>query len=449
MKFILIWLSELIENVGTGLAHFALGVWVYQRTGSATQFSIIILMVMIPTIAISPFAGALVDRWDKRWTLILSKAGGGLSILILALLFTAERVEVWQVYVAVAVSTIFTATAWLAFLASVTSLVRKEHLGRASGMLQASNAVGRIASPMLAGVLMSFINVREMLNVNIAAFVISLAIVIPTRIPAVPKAVEVAGEKKSLLREALYGWKYIRERLGLVALLVFTVSVNFIKGLILVLFPPLVLSFSTPQVLGFVMSTGGAGMLLGSILISVWGGSQYRVRVVLAFVLLQGLVLCMGGLQPSIVLASVACFTYMFSFPIINGCIHAIWQNKVRPDIQGRAFALRNMLSLSSAPLGFLVAGVSAEKVFEPLLVPGGPLAGSVGQVIGVGAGRGIGLLFIVAGIFTVVSVIVGYMYSPLRLMESQLPDEIPDEVPTVTVAGGAAVRESLASSPL
>lgn len=436
MKFILLWLAELIENVGTGLAHFALGVWVYQRTGSATQFSVIIMMVMIPTIIIAPVAGALVDRWDKRWTLIISKICGGVTILLLALLFAVERAEVWQVYVAVAVSTVFTATAWIAFLASVTSVVPKEQLGRASGMLQTGNAISRIAAPAVAGALLTYITALDMLYVNIAAFVISLALVVPTRIPAPPPSEEEAAEKKSILRDSIQGWKYIRERLGLVALLAFTVFVNFVKGLILVLFPPLVLSVSTPQVLGYVMSIGGVGMLLGSILISVWGATRYLMQVVLFFVLLQGLVLCMGGFQPSAVLASVACFVYMFSFPIINGCSHTIWQNKVRPDIQGRAFALKNMLALASAPLGFLVAGVSAEKVFEPLLAPGGMLAGSVGQVIGVGAGRGIGLLFIVAGILTVVSVIVAYMYPPLRLVESQLPDEVPDEVPAVTVEG-------------
>jgi MFS family permease len=449
MKFIVLWLAELIALIGSGLSQFALGVWAYERTGSATQFSVITLMVMIPTIAVSPIAGTLVDRWDKRWTMILTRVGAGVSMLLVALLFAADRVEVWQVYTAVAVSSIFTATSWLAFLASVTSLVQKEQLGRASGMLQAGNAIGRIASPVLAGALLSVMVVRDIVNVNIAAFILSVALIAPTRIPRRHESPEAeAGKKKSLLREAVYGWKYIRERPGLVGLLIFSIVVNFVKGLILVLFPPLVLSFSTPQVLGLVMSTSGVGMLAGSLFVSVWGGSKHRLEVILIFALIQGLVLCLGGLQPSVTLAAIAAFTYMFCFPIIGSCNHAIWQNKVRLDVQGRVFALRNMASLAFAPLGFLFAVVAAEKVFEPLLVPGGRLAGSVGQLIGVGTGRGIGLLFILSGIFTVLATIMAYLYAPLRRVESELSDEVPDEeLPDTVVAGGASIGATVPSA--
>jgi DHA3 family macrolide efflux protein-like MFS transporter len=83
--FLLIWSGQVVSLTGSGLTGFALGVWVYQRTGSVTQFALISLFTSLPGIVFSPIAGALVDRWDRRWAMLISDAGAGLCTLSVAL----------------------------------------------------------------------------------------------------------------------------------------------------------------------------------------------------------------------------------------------------------------------------------------------------------------------------------------------------------------------------
>jgi hypothetical protein len=132
-----------------------------------------------------------------------------------------------------------------------------------------------------------------------------------------------------------------------------------------------------------------------------------------------------AGFPPQATILATAAFLYFFSHPIINGSSQAIWQSKTAPDVQGRVFAVRRMIAWSSLPLAYLVAGPLADQVFEPLLANGGALASSVGQIIGTGEGRGIGLLYILLGILSIVATVLGSLYPRLRNVETELPDII------------------------
>ena len=168
---------------------------------------------------------------------------------------------------------------------------------------------------------------------------------------------------------------------------------------------------------------------------SAWGGPKPRVYGILGFSVLQGVVLFAAGLPPQVVILAAAAFLYFFSLPIINGSSQAIWQSKVAPDVQGRVFAVRRMIAWSSLPLAYLAAGPLADRVFEPLMAVGGPLAGSVGRFVGVGPGRGIGLLYIVLGTVSLLATVVGFLYPRLRRVEVELPDVVVDIAP-VAVGG-------------
>ncbi|MCL7453341.1 MAG: MFS transporter [Anaerolineae bacterium] len=421
--FLVIWSGQLVSLTGSGLTGFALGVWVYQRTGSVTQFALISLFTALPGIVFSPLAGALVDRWDRRWAMILSDAGAGLCTLIVALLLAANRLEVWQIYILMALSSTFSAFQWPAYSASITQLVPKEHFGRASGMVQLGEAFAQIASPTLAGVLIGVIRVEGIILIDFLTFIFAVVTLSLVHVPK-PKATEEgkAGQG-SLLREAAYGWKYIRARPGLLGLLLLFAATNFTSGIVQVLFTPLVLSFTTAAVLGTILSIGGLGFLGGSLTMSAWGGPKVRVYGIYVSLLLQGVVLFAAGFPPQVTVLAAAAFLYFFNHPIVNGCSQAIWQSKTAPDVQGRVFAVRRMIAWSSLPLAYLAAGPLADQVFEPLLAEGGALASSVGQIIGTGEGRGIGLLFIILGIVSLLATAVGILYPRLRQVETELPD--------------------------
>ena len=427
--FTLVWFGQVVSLMGSGLTGFALGVWVYQRTGSITQFALIAICSRLPGIAIAPIAGALIDRWDRRRTMIYSDIVAGLTILTIALLYFEGRLEVWHIALTMTVNSTLSAFQWPAYSAATTMLVPKRHFGRAAGMVQTGEALGQIVSPALGGALLVSLGLTAIFLLDFVTFFFSIATLFLVRIPAPPnKDQEI---KQSLRNEVAYGWRYITSRPGLLALLFFFAATNFLSGFIFVLTTPLVLSFSTPSVLGTVLSIGGSGMLIGGLVMAAWGGPRRRINGVLGFTLLGGFSFILAGLRPSAVLITFAAFFFFFTIPFVGGSAQAIWQTKVSPEIQGRVFAVRRMIAWSSIPLSYLVAGPLAQYVFEPMLLEGGLLAGSVGHFTGTGPGRGIGFLFVILGGLTLLIVACGYFYPRLRLLEDEVTDTIPDPMPT------------------
>jgi MFS family permease len=322
-----------------------------------------------------------------------------------------------------ALSSTFSAFQWPAYSAATTLLVPKAQYGRASGMVQLGEAVAQIAAPVLAGFLMGFIGIHGVILVDVATFLFALVTLLLVRVPRPETTPEGTAGKGSLLHEAAFGWTYIRVRPGLLGLLLFFAATNFATGMVGVLFTPLVLSFSTVDVLGLLMSIGGLGILAGSLTMSAWGGPRRRILGILGANLLMGAVLFAAGVPPRAWVLGAAAFLYFFSTPVTNGCSQAIWLSKTAPDVQGRVFATRRMIAWASLPLAYVTAGPLADRVFEPLLAEGGQLAGSVGRVIGVGAGRGIGLMFIVLGGMILLTVVAAYLHPRVRNVETELPD--------------------------
>lgn len=425
--FVLVWFGQVVSLMGSGLTAFALGVWVFQTTASTTQYSFITICSRLPAILIAPIAGALIDRWDRRRAMILSDVGAGLSILGIALLYITGVLQIWHICVALIINSALSAFQWPAYSAATTMLVSKKHYVRAAGMVQTAEALSLIVSPVLGGVLLLTIKLNGIFLVDFATFIFSILALLLVRIPAPAKSDDTGAGGKSIWREVAYGWRYITSRPGLMALMIFFAATNFLSGFILVLTTPLVLAFASASVLGLVFSIGGIGMLAGGVVLSASGGPKQRIHGVLGFQFLSGLCFILAGLRSSAALIMIAAFFFFFSATFINGCSQAIWQSKVPPDLQGRVFAVRRMVAWSSTPLAYLIAGPLAEYVFEPLLAVGGSYAGTIGQVIGVGPGRGIGLLFIIMGILTMLFVCAAYFYPRLRRLEDEVMDALPD----------------------
>ncbi|MGK7874282.1 MAG: MFS transporter [Xenococcaceae cyanobacterium] len=423
--FLLIWFGQMVSLLGSKLTEFALGVWVYQKTGSITQFAIIVLLIHLPNIIISPIAGALVDRWNRRGAMILSDFAAGISTLGILVLVFSERLEIWHIYLAVAISSIFNAFQLPAYTAAIAQLIPKKHYSRANGMVQTSKAIARVISPVIAGFLVGIIELEGILLIDFSTFVVAIITLLSVRLPHIKNAKTNKLKISQLLRETLSSWNYIAARPGLLRLLIFVSTTYFTVGILEVVFWPLVLDFGSSTELGIVLSIGGCGMLLGSLVISAWGGPKRRIYGILSFVPLQGGVMFLGGLQASVPLAATGLFGYLFAQPIILSCNQAIWQSKVPLNLQGRVFALQQMIERSLAILAYIIIGPLVDYIFEPLMATNGLLANSIGKVIGVGPGRGIALLVILMGIVNILATIVAYGEPRLRRLEKELPDRI------------------------
>lgn len=423
LVLVLLWVGQLVALTGSGLTGFTLGIWTYQRTGSATKYALILLFTTLPAVVISPFAGSLVDRYDRRRILIATHVGIGGSTLLLALLLITGRLEVWHIYLTSAFQSALNTFQWLALSAAVTLIVPQKHFGRASGMTQLCEAIARIVAPALAGALLLLMRLWGVLLINCIASLIAVATLLVARIPDL--AGPPAGEhsRGAFFRDIVYGWSYVTARRGLLGLLILLALTNFLSGVVVVLGTPFVLSFASTATLGVILSAAGVGMLIGSLVMSAWGGPKRRVYCVIGFEMLAGACIVLAGISSSAAVVGIATFVFSFSVAMTLAASQAIWQSKVEPGVQGRVFAVRRMIAWSMLPLAYAIAGPLADKVFGPLLVIGGPLAPTVGRVLGVGPGRGIGLLFIILGTFVVLISASAFLSPRLRLVEEELPD--------------------------
>jgi len=422
-KFLVIWIGQVISIIGSGLTSFALGVWVYQETGSASQYALILLSFAIPNLLFSPVAGAIADRWDRRKVMILSDSGAALSTLFIALLLAAGRLEPWHIYLSAALNSTFGVFQHPAYTAATTMIVPKKHLARASGLTQMGRAISQIAAPMLAGILIGKIRIQGVILVDFLTFFFAVGALLLVRIPHPEPTTEEAETERSMWKDASFGWAYLMKRPGLMGLLSMFALVNFSMGMVSALFTPMVLSFSSADSLGLILSIGGVGMLVGSLTMSAWGGPKRRIYGLLGFILLAGLFTMVTGFRASALLIAAGSFGLFFCVPLANGCSQAIWQTKVAPDVQGRVFAARSMAAMSAQPIAYILAGPLADRVFVPLLRTDGILAGTLGRLIGTGPGRGMGLMFIILGSTIVLTAIAGYAYPRIRKVEDELPD--------------------------
>jgi DHA3 family macrolide efflux protein-like MFS transporter len=438
--FLIVWMGQIVSTVGSSLTGFVLGVWVYQQTGSATQFALIALCATLPAIVLGPIAGALVDRHDRRTVMILADLGAALGTITLALLYAADALQVWHIWAATGFTAVCGAFQGPAYSASLSMLVPPEHRARANGLMQTGQALAIIA-PVVAAGLVASIGVGGVIAIDLATFAFAVTTLLVVRIPRPEVSAAGRAARGTLRREAAYGWEYLRARPGLFWLTVLFAFFNFVISISAVLVQPLILSFSSVVSLGWLMMAGGSGMLAGSLVMGAWGGPRRRVNGVLGFVILGGVAMFMHGLAPSPWLIAVMAPAFLFTIPFVGGSFTAILQGRVPPDVQGRVFATVRMLGSIATPVAYLLAGPLADGVFEPAMAPGGALSGVLGPLIGVGDGRGIAVMFMLSGLVLAASAGAAWSNPAIRSVEHpEAPDATPESAPTPVAAADGAM---------
>ena len=427
-SFFTIWIGQLVSILGSGLTGFALGVWIFQQTGKATPFAITVLFGSLPAVLLGPVAGAVADRFNRKKVILLADTGNALITLIAFLLLMSGQLEIWNIYMIALVGSIFSAFQEPAFAASIVMLVPRKDLQRANGMTQMTNALGNLVPPLIAGLLFGLIGLQGIILIDFITYFAALGTIIISRIPQ-PERIE-PQEKSSQWREAMAGWRYLRLNGGLLGLVFYFAIVNFMINFAAVLTSPMVLAIFSPAILGYVQTAGGLWMLIGSILLSVWGGPKKKILSIMIFITISSLGLALAGMRPNAYLIAAGYFVMLFLIPLASGASQAIFQTKVPLGLQGRVFAMRSMISRSIMPIAFLTAGPLADFVFEPMMREGGSLANTfLSQIVGVGPGRGIGIIFIIAGLGTIIATWLSYLNPKIRNIEVNIPDVIPDHV--------------------
>lgn len=423
-SFLIIWIGQLVSLVGSQLTGFALGVYVYDQTHSVMFLAVAQIANQIPYVLLSPIAGVLSDRWNRRTAMMVSDFGAGLSVAAVALLYFTGILRPWMVIPINLLMAAFNTLMWPSYSAAVTLLVPKKHYGRANGLVQLGEAIPQIAGPAIAGALYVTIRLGNMAALDFLSYLIAVVLMLLfVRIPNPPKTEDGEKSKGSFWKEMRYGWDYITQRKNLLALLSFFVALNFVSGIMGPLFTPLILDTWDAPTMGYIMTIIGFGVLAGTLVMSAWGGGKRKVFTLLGGGAVGGLFLFIGFLRPSLTLLIICGFFFMFSGPFTNACSQAIWQSKVAPDVQGKVFAVRRAIAWSVNIAAPLLAAPLVDYVFKPGMVAGGWLAKVFGPIYGVGASRGTAVLLSLMGLLSMIISLVAFLIPRIRRVELDLPD--------------------------
>jgi DHA3 family macrolide efflux protein-like MFS transporter len=424
--FTIVWVGQVASLLGTAISNFALTLWAYEVTGKATPLALVGFFFTTPMVVLSPVVGVMVDRGNRKLMMMLSDLAAALTTALVLTLYISDGLQIWHLYIAATISGAFQGFQWPAYSAAITMMLPKEHYGRANGMLELAGNGSYVFAPIVAGTLLGPLGLTGLLVIDLISAAIAIGALLVVHIPQPARSEPGPTVKGSFWEDAVHGFRYIFQQPSLLGLQTVFLVGNFFAGLAFAVFAPMILgrTGNDELVFGSVQSVGAIGGVVGGVAMSIWGGPKRRVHgVLLGWFCTSVFGQMVLGLGRSLPLWSVGLFLSGFFSPVINGSNQAIWQAKVPPDVQGRVFTTRRLIAWLVAPLSRLMAGPLVDQVLEPAMAEGSALTTTFGWLVGEGTGAGMGLLFVVAGLFAALTGLSGYLFPAVRDVERILPD--------------------------
>jgi MFS family permease len=415
----------MISTIGTRMTVFAITLWAWELTGSATGLALIGFFYFAASVSIAPFAGVIVDRSNRKRLIILGDTVAGLSTVAMLLLHLAGNLEIWHIYLVAILNGLCSQVQTLAYSVSIPMLVPKQHYTRAISMGSVLSYGAEIIGPALAGVLYSVIGFTGILLIDLTSFMVGISTIFAVHIPQ-PLMSEAGRQSRTgIFPELAFGFRYIFARKSLLALLLLASLFSFAHDIGDSLYSPMILARtnSNAQVLASLQAAAGVGGVTGGLLLSVWGGHKRRIHSLLLGMVGAGFSKIIFGLARIPLIWIPAQFCSSFNFPAISSSDRAIWLTKVEPDLQGKVLATHTLISGFSPAIGRLLAGPLADYIFEPAMKPDGNLAAIFGGMFGSGSGAGMALLYVICALGMLSVGLVGYAFPLLRDVEDSVPD--------------------------
>lgn len=418
----ILWGGQLISLMGSSMASFGIMIWIWQSTGSATPFAIYGFCSTIPRIFASPIVGVFVDRWNRKTTMAITDFIIAISSTLILVLYYLGSLQYWHLYIIAVFVGFFESFQHPAFSSAVALILPKKHYSRANGMRSMVTTSSRIIAPILAGGLLNIIGLQGILLIDIITALIAIAFLLFVYIPHPP--VTQKYKSKSLWKDSLIGFQYICQRKSLLLILMVYLVMNMSLAFSRVLRVPLILARSNNElILASVQSISVVGGLLGSSLLTIFGGPKKKINSIFLSMSIMGLTTFLMGIGKGLMIWASIGIIKTFFMVLANVSSRAFWQSKVEPEIQGRVFATTKMFSEIAKPVSMLIAGPLVDNVLEPGMTSSGLLAKTFGWLVGTDTGSGIALMFILVGTVSFLTALAGYMIKDIRDAEDIIPD--------------------------
>lgn len=411
--FMVIWFGQFISMLGSALSAFGLGIWIFQKTGSAASFAMSAVCTVLPALLFAPFAGSIADRKKRKAIILLTDSIDAFLKILIVTLLIFNKLELWMVYPLVFISGTLGTFQNPAFGASIPMLVPTDKLTRANGLLQFSSAIQNLLAPVIAGFLYPLIELKGLFIIDFVSFFFALASIAFIKIPQP----SIEKTKDSLVLAAFkdlqYAWKYLIQKEGLMQLIVFFAFLNFIANLSMILLGPLMMSVYNSQAYGNVQAGIGLAMLLGGLCSSLIPDTKNKIKRILLILSLCSIGPIISGTTLNRIIITGGFFIFMFPVPYVNTLLMSIFQIKIERNVLGRVGALMTAILAAITPIAYLCAGPLADYVFEPLMNE---------------KGRGIGLIFIISGILLIISCLLMRLNKTVTSIEKRLPDYVDNQ---------------------
>ena len=400
-KFMLLWGGELISSIGGGLTSFGLGVYVFDQTGSAASMALITLLGFLPVFIFSVPAGVLADRYDRRVLMMIGDGFSAFGILYILICMMQGECAIWQIGVGVFISSTFQALLSPAYSATISDLLTKEEFSKASGLVSIAGNSRYLISPMIAGFLLSFSDVKLLMIIDICTFFLTLASTFVVKKGITTKKAEV---NESFFESLRSGWKAVHDNKGVFVLILVSSAITLFMGMFQILAEPMVLAFSDAKTLGIMETVIASGMMISSIYLGVKGIKKHFVLTLCVTLAIAGVFIFGFGLWENIFLIAPFGFGFFLILPFPNNCLEYLIRTNIPDELQGRAWGIIGFLSQIGYLLAYAISGL---------------LSDFLGDKLGIGVGRGSALVIQVAGVLMIIISLVMLKLKSVRKLET------------------------------
>ena len=369
-RFFTIWGGQALSILGSQLVQFALIWHLTVKTGSATVLATASLVGMLPNVVLGPFIGTLVDRWNRRWIMLLADSIVALATVVLAVLFALDVVSIWQIYVVMFIRSLAGCFHGNAMSASTSLMVPVEHLTRVQGINQMLNGGLNVVSAPLGALLLIALPMQGILAIDVVTAFFAILPLVFAQIPQ-PERIERRKEQfetqTTLWQDFKAGFRYVLGWPGLLIIGLMTVGINFTIIPAFSLLPLMVKDYfgGNALQLSWVESAMGVGMIAGGALLGIWGGFKRKILTSMVGLMGMGAGTLVLALAPSsaMSLAVGGALLVGLMTPITMGPFFAVIQSTVEPDMQARIFSLLSSVGTAMVPIGLMIAGPISDKI--------------------------------------------------------------------------------------